>query len=256
MSSFSDVDASLGVDRLISYLDVTDSFLAAMKAYVAVAARRAVPGGVVLDLGCGIGHDLVRLGDVGVRPVGLDASAAMLERARLTAAGVPLVRADAARLPFGDGSLDGCRAERILQHVGAPAVVVTEIARVLRPGAFVAVFEPDYATFRVDSDDPDDRSIPARLLRVRHPGIGVDVARMLEVAGFAIDDIVTESSRGYSLDRRLPVDAVAVVHRAVDDGRFHAGHAARWISEQRHRSALATFRASWDKILVVAHRCS
>lgn len=185
----------------------------------------------------GIGHDLVRLGDVGVRPVGMDASAEMLERARSTDAGVPLVRADGTRLPFGDGSLDGCRGERILQHVEAPAVVVTEIARVLRPGAFVAVFEPDYATFQVDSDEPDDRSIPARLLRVRHPGIGADVAPMLEVAGFAIDDIVTESSRECSLDGRLPVDAVAVLHRAVDDGRFDAGHAARWISEQQHRSA-------------------
>jgi SAM-dependent methyltransferase len=87
MSGFSDVDASGGVDRLISYLSATDSSLAAMKAYVAVAARRAVPGGVVLDLGCGIGHDLVRLGDVGVQPVGMDASAQMLERARWTAAG-------------------------------------------------------------------------------------------------------------------------------------------------------------------------
>jgi hypothetical protein len=127
---------------------------------------------------------------------------------------------------------------------------------VLRAGAFAAVFEPDYATFQVDSDDPNDRSIPARLLRVRHPRIGAEIARLLEVAGFAIDDVVTESSRGYSLDRRLPVDAVAVVHRAVEDGRFDPGHAARWMSEQRHRSAQATFRASWDKILVIAHRGS
>src|SRR5438128_2600711 len=34
--------------------------MAAFKAYVAAAARRYVPDGLVLDLGCGVGHDLVR----------------------------------------------------------------------------------------------------------------------------------------------------------------------------------------------------
>ena len=255
MSGFSNVDASGGVDHLVSYLNATDAGLAAMKAYVAVAARRAVPDGVVLDLGCGVGHDLVRLDRAGVRPVGIDASAEMLARARRTAGGVPLVRADAGRIPFGDASLDGCRAERILQHVEEPGLVVAELARVLRSGGFLAVFEPDYSTFRVDSDDPDDASIPARLMRVRHPRIGADTAGMLESHGFAIDDIVTESSRGYSLDGRLlPVDVVSVVGRAVDDGRLDAGHARRWISEQQRRAATATFRAAWDKILVLGHR--
>lgn len=246
MSGFSDLDASPGVDRLISYLRVTDSSLAAIKAYVAAAARRAVPGGVVLDLGCGLGHDLRRLGEVGVRPVGIDASAERLARARLIAGGVPLVRADAARLPFRDGSLDGCRAERILQHVEAPAVVVAEIARALRPGAFVAVVEPDFATFRVDSDNPDDVSIPGRLLSVRHPRIGAFVAGMLEAAGSVIDDIVTESSRGYSLDCRLPVDAVAAVQRspthtdrpALLDPPLRAGFMLRrWMNSCRSESS-------------------
>lgn len=253
MSGFSDVDASPEIDRIVSYLNLTDSSMAAMKAYVAVAARRAVPGGIVLDLGCGVGHDLRRLSAVGLRSLGLDASSAMLARAGETAARVPLVQADAAHLPLRDGSLDGCRVERILQHVQTPGVVVAELARVLRPGAFVAILEPDYSRFRVESDATDDASVPARLLLVRHPGIGAEVAPMLEAHGFAVEDVVTESSRGYSLDR-LPVDARAVIRRAVDDGRFDADHAARWVSEQQHRTAAGTFRASWDKILVVAHR--
>jgi hypothetical protein len=56
-------------DSLLQYLD-PDTSMAALKAYVAAAARRYVPGGVSLDLGCGVGHDLVRLRAAGLRPMG------------------------------------------------------------------------------------------------------------------------------------------------------------------------------------------
>lgn len=254
MSDFSDVDASPDVEGLVSYLNATDVSAAAMKAYVVAAARRAVPGGVVLDLGCGVGHDLARLLAAGLHPLGVDSSSEMLAGAR-TRVGprVPLTRADAAHLPFRDASLDGCRIERVLQHVEAPDAVVAEVARVLRPGGFLAVFEPDFTTFRVESDEFEHGEIPARLLRARHPSIGRHTVALVEAHGFEIDDVVTESSRGYHLDR-LPVPAEGVVQRAVRDGRLDARLGTRWISEQRRRSATGRFRASWDKVLVVARR--
>ena len=97
MSQFADMDASPDVGRLLRYLDDHDVYLSAIKAYVAAAAKRVIPGGRILDVGCGVGHDLVRMAEAGLTPVGVDSSAAALGRARET--GQLLIRGDAERLP-------------------------------------------------------------------------------------------------------------------------------------------------------------
>jgi SAM-dependent methyltransferase len=225
-----------------------------MKSYMAAAISRAARSGVVVDLGCGVGHDLARLVDAGTRPIGIDASETMLSTARgRLAVGMPLARADVATLPLRDASVDACRVERVLQHVDQPDAVVREVARVLRPAGFLAVFEPDYSTFWVASDQPKAASFPAGLLRVRHPTIGRDVVGLLDANGFRIDDVVTESSRCDSFDD-LPVAAEAIVARAALEGRIDPDVATAWVGEQRARTADGSFRAVWDKILVVAHR--
>lgn len=253
MSNFSAVDATPDPGSLVAYLEATDNGLAAMKSYVAAAAARAVPaGGLVLDLGCGVGFDLARLEAAGLTAVGIDPSAVMLDqaRARVDDDRSRLALADGARLPFAAASLDGCRVERVLQHVDDPAAVVAEVRRVLRPGGFFAAFEPDHTSFRVVSEAGDD--FLWRWMRARHKAIGAELPALLEDHGFVIDDVVTESSRGTSFDD-LPVDAAAVVRRAIVDGKTDDATAWSWLAEQRERTAAGTFRATWVKILVVAH---
>lgn len=254
MSGFSDVDASGTADSLAAYLRSADVGLAAMKSYMAFAAHRAVASQRVVDIGCGLGQDLDRLSALGMVPLGIEPSAEMLERAR-SERGVTsrLVRADGAQLPLASRSIDGCRIERVLQHVDEPESVLAEVSRVLRSDGFLAVFEPDYTTFRVDSEVIPDGAVPARLLRVRHPDIGHRLGELIERHDFEIDDVVTESSRGYSLSR-LPIDASAVLHRAVTDGRAAFDVVEAWLDEQRKRTEDGTFRARWDKVLVVARR--
>lgn len=256
MSDFSDVDRSPSAHRLITYLDGTDAGLAAMKSYLAAAAARAVPGGTVLDVGCGIGHDLVRLAAAGCRPIGIDTSRVMLDAARGHHATTPTTvfgQADALALPFGSGAFDGCRLERVLQHVGAPDVALAEIARVVRPGGFLAAFEPDHTAFVIESDLAREGDLPARLLRTRHRNIGARLPDLVTTAGFVIDDVVTEWSYSDRLDH-APVDIAACFRRAVADGRIDGSTAEAWFAEQRERSARGTFRARWVKVVVIAHR--
>lgn len=266
MSGFSNVDRSANVDRLVGYLRATNDGLAAMKSYIVAAARRAVGEGTVLDLGCGLGDDLARLAAVGLRPLGIDTSSEVLRRADATlGSSVPLIRSDGSALPLRNGTIDGCRIERVLQHVEDPDRVVAEVARVVKPGGFLAIFEPDYSTFRVDSDVEPDGTLPARFVTVRHPSIGSTLAAMVEGHSFRVDDIVTEASRGYRVDalpldaarvigRALPVDAMSVFRQAYKAGVLDGDIGEQWLAEQRHRSDAGTFRARWDKILVVAHR--
>ena len=110
-----------------------------------------MPGPLVLDLGVGPGTSAVEaaLAAPGRRTIGLDASAAMLRRARLAAAragvALPLLRADALHLPVRTGALDGATGHSLLYLLPDPAAALAEVARVLRPGGRVAFLEPALA---------------------------------------------------------------------------------------------------------------
>src|SRR5262245_21945266 len=105
-------------------------------------------GATVLDIACGTG-DLCRdLARAHLRPVGVDFSAGMLASARTVA---PLVRGDALRLPFPDGSVDGITCGFALRNFVSLDAFFAESARVLRPGgraAFLDVAEPENSVLR------------------------------------------------------------------------------------------------------------
>ena len=107
-------------------------------------AAEAVPlGGSVLDLACGSGPLYRRL-----RPrayVGLDLSSA--ELAVAADLGVPVVRADAARLPLADAGMAAVVASMALMLLPLPATL-TEVRRVLRPGGIFVATVPRGARYR------------------------------------------------------------------------------------------------------------
>jgi SAM-dependent methyltransferase len=97
----------------------------------------------LLEVGCGIGTDLVRFARGGARVVGLDLSetAVGLARRNLEVNGQrgAVLVGDGATLPFGDASLDVVYAHGVLQYAPDPRRIVEESIRVLRPGG-TAIF--------------------------------------------------------------------------------------------------------------------
>ncbi|HEX8928165.1 MAG TPA: class I SAM-dependent methyltransferase [Actinomycetota bacterium] len=93
----------------------------------------------VLDLGCGDGT-LLRLlsrSRLTVRTVGLDRAWALLRDAP-----APVVRGDAAALPFHDAAFDGAAALFMLYHLPDPTLALREAHRVLRAGGLFAAAAP------------------------------------------------------------------------------------------------------------------
>lgn len=156
------------------------------------------PDGRALEVGCGLGNDARRLfASVGERGsvVGLDASAAMLERARAGAPEVEWVLGDAHELPFPNASFDAARVERTLQHVADPERVVAEMQRVTRPRGVVLACEPDWATVSLSTKRQDLADVirAAAESAVRHPRLGRALPALLADAGLVEVQVAAEA---------------------------------------------------------------
>jgi SAM-dependent methyltransferase len=88
--------------------------------------------GRLLDLGCGTGAHTIPFREAGWDVVGIDLSEDMLRHAR--GRGLTVVRANAAALPFEDGSFDAVVSLWTHTDVDDFGAAVAEAARVLRPG--------------------------------------------------------------------------------------------------------------------------
>lgn len=173
-----------------------------------------VAGRDVLEIGSGSAPCARWIAGRGARAVAVDLSAGMLRvgaeaagRSTGPAAHVPLIQADAGRLPFADDSFDvAFSAFGAIPFVADSAGVMSEAARVLRPcGRFVfSVNHPMRWIFR-DDPGPDgliavfpyfDRSPyteyddDGELTYVEHHRTVGDRIRELVAAGFVVRDLI------------------------------------------------------------------
>jgi SAM-dependent methyltransferase len=125
-----------------------------------------VSGRRVLEVGCGAAQCARWLMTQGADVVAVDLSAGQLAHARRLSAttriDVPLVQADAARLPLRAAAVDlACSAFGAVPFVADSAAVMREVARVLRPGGrwVFSVTHPIRWSF---PDDPGPRGLTAR----------------------------------------------------------------------------------------------
>ena len=93
-----------------------------------------LPGGVALDVACGTGRYAEVLAEAGYLVTGVDTSPDMLDIARHKVPQASFQLADARKLPVQDRSVDLLTCALALTHLPELTAVITEFARVLRPG--------------------------------------------------------------------------------------------------------------------------
>ena len=116
-----------------------------------------------LDVGGGVGTDALAIRKVtGFAAIveRRDSHALEARRRGLTEALV----GDGAALPFPSGVFDSCVADRVLQHVECPDVLITEMTRVLRAGGCLVAVDPDLDTQVIDLEAKD---LARRIFRFR-----------------------------------------------------------------------------------------
>ncbi len=99
------------------------------------AAIGSLDGKVVVDIGCGPGNFYATVGGAPKVLIGVDISYGALQMAKQV--GYTPVWADAQHLPFIDGFADVAIASATLHHCDDMAKVLSEAARILRPGGML-----------------------------------------------------------------------------------------------------------------------
>ncbi|SBT39457.1 class I SAM-dependent methyltransferase [Micromonospora auratinigra] len=98
-----------------------------------------LPPGRALDAACGTGRHAAWLAGRGHRVTGVDSSPEMLELARAKVPEADLRLGDLRTLPVPDGGFDLVVCGLAVNHVAELPVVLSEFARVLRPGGHLVL---------------------------------------------------------------------------------------------------------------------
>jgi arsenite methyltransferase len=156
-------------------------------------ALGAATGDRILDVGCGPGFYCAELiEEVGPEGavVGLDPAPAMLTLARRRCEGlgdITLEEGSADPLPVEDEGFDRAVCVQVMEYVEDVPSALGELHRALRPGGRVVVWDIDWATLSLRTED-EERS--GRVLRawdehLVHPWLPRTLAPALGAAGFA-----------------------------------------------------------------------
>jgi ubiquinone/menaquinone biosynthesis C-methylase UbiE len=218
-------------------------------------------GQAILDVGCGIGHEALRL-DQSVGPtgrvVGIDRNPPMIAEARKRAAdqaaNVTFEIVDAHQLPFPDDTFDLCRTERVLRYVERPVDVIREMTRVVRPGGQVLAFDFDSDQTIVNAPNQALAQSIAMVLdaAVPHPWIGRQLFGLFNAAGLVDVRVVPQlvfvtGAAGFAAYQQLTKGTIA---RAVEQGQLDADEAESWwVDLQRAADSQSFFSANLGIII-------
>lgn len=177
----------------------------------AVRLLGELPGQRLLEIGCGAAQCARWARTQGAAVLGIDLSRGQLRHARridtTTGIDVPVLLADAQRLPIRDASVDAAfSAYGALPFVADPAAVFAEVARVVRPGGRW-VFSVTHPLRWCLPDDPGRRGLritnsyfdrtpyveldgSGRPVYVEHHRTLGDWVRLLVAAGLVLLDVV------------------------------------------------------------------
>ncbi len=224
------------------------------------------PGLSVLDVGCGLGDDVVRMAGLvtpGGRAVGADASERMIDHAKsrddAAALGeaVTFTQSNAHSLSFEPGAFDRVRIDRVLQHLTEPERAVGEMFRVLKPGGWALAYDNDWGGYAISSSD---RALTARVESawrggLASPWIGRDLLRLFREAGFVDVEVHPSVSVVHRLDTadRL-YNLTLTAQRLAEAGDVAHDMVDAWLADLREQSEAGHFQCSLTAFMAVGRK--
>ena len=263
---FQEAGQSIDIEATFRWLDRVDGHPLAQQLKGRMLEMCPVAAGdQVLDVGCGLGHEVCRLAErVGPhgQVVGIDASPAMITEAWRRVAGLSLPVTfevgDAEQVALADNSFDLCRTERVLRYVHRPEAALGEMARLARPGGSVMAFDFDSDQTIVDVPDPALARRIADLLdaAVPHPWIGRQLFGLFKGAGLRDVRVIPHAvalsgAAGFGMYEQLNR---GTIQRAVEAGQITASEVAAWWAALEEAAESEMFFSANLGFIVTGHK--
>jgi SAM-dependent methyltransferase len=201
---------------------------------------------------------LARLAGCAATVTGVDMNSELIAVARQSAGGderLHFALGDVRSLELTDESFDGCRADRVLQHLGDPERALREMRRVLVHNGCIVIADTDWDTLTVDAPN---RSLTRTIIHhfadsIPQPWMGRQLPALCKRAGFQVKRIeaATLIFRDVeSADRITGIRRAAL--SACDAGRTSLEDTADWLWSLEQAQAHGEFFCSVTGFAVLA----
>jgi ubiquinone/menaquinone biosynthesis C-methylase UbiE len=240
---WSDVDRD--ADKATDYLDT----LSALDTFQEYKRRshhllQIEEGSRIVDIGCGAGDDVIMLAeDVGQdgSVIGIDKSRSMIEEANARADDTPTASFrtdDVMDLSFNEGTVDGCRADRVFQHLEDPLAALREMFRVTRAGGRIVVSDADWGTYAITAPEIENEITEAvvdtKQTNAVSPTVGRRLYTMFRMAG--LTDVTVDPINFLFTDFETMYEVTYIedrLQKMVDEGMTSSDEAERWVDGLR-----------------------
>jgi arsenite methyltransferase len=227
-------------------------------------ALGVAPGERILDVGCGPGYYVAELlEEVGPEGsvVGIDSSQQMLAVAAARVEGndnATFGEGDAVSLGVADGDFDAAICVQVLEYVPNVGAALAEIHRALRPGGRAVIWDVDWATISMHSDDPErmDQVLRASDKHLTHASLPRTLGPLLAASGFQAVAMKGHAFATTELSSDTYPGALLPIFRDFVAGREEVGEerAGAWWSEQEELAERGEFYFSVTQFCFTAER--
>lgn len=133
------VNASLW-KRMITLPFTVSPYLREQAAY-SVMKLPFIPGGRLLDIGCGVGKFIEQMSDLGWKAEGLDADPVVVQICK--SRGLRVHEGTIEQQDYPDNYFDAITLKHVIEHIYDPVLLLKECHRILKPGGKLVLLTPN-----------------------------------------------------------------------------------------------------------------
>ena len=231
------------------------------------AARLALaPSARVLEVGCGTGammRSLAKRHDFSGTAIGVDQCPQFIEAANNFASSeslddrVEFYVGDAHNLEFDTGTFDAVIANTLISHVTDPKAVIGEMARIVRPGGTVVIFDGDYSSLTYGFPDHEfgqkmDNALAS--VTFNNPLIMHDLPRIFPEFDLTVTQAWGDAMVEIGSGSYFKSFAETYVPYVLKDGSLPEEAVKAWLASQIQMIEQGTFFASCTYYTYLTHR--
>ena len=210
----------------------------------------AIPGGRLLDVGCGSGAFLVQMAALGWRAQGIDPDPVAVASAREAGLNVMQGTLDDLDLDEHAGAFDAVTLSHVIEHLHDPADDLRRIQRLLRPGGLLWIATPNLEALGLRRFGPDWLNLdPPRHLVLFTRG---SLERLLRDTGFEPQPPPPASPHAFQM---FSQSAAIRQGRLPDEGPVKGTRRLRALAAVANAASLRNPRHA-EELLMVARRSS